>query len=313
MSTRLWPLAACLWGAPLAAQLDYLPLQTGNQWIYRSSTGSIMQVEVGRPAEFDGRLYYLVKGHGGGDAWLRRGEDGAVYAYDTERKTELLWYDFWRAPGEPYATAVPGSNNSPAVVKSVQAVYDGPVGWYDWALEIEYPGTFQVGLYRELFLPFVGLLHRELGAGGPAMVTWDLIYARLGGVTYVNERNFSFGLTLDRFRYPAGSEMIARLTVRNGSWDPVTLEFPTSQIFDLIIRNGAGQIVYRWSDGKAFLQALQTVTYGFGEKNYALLAPLKSPAGLPLAPGKYIAEARLMNGKGGSYAASAAFEIASGP
>ncbi len=313
MFIRLLPLAVWLCAAPLAAQLDYLPLQTGNQWIYRSSTGSIMQVEVGRPAEFDGRLYYLITGHAGGDAWLRRGDDGAVYAYDAERKQEALWYDFWRAPGDPYATAVPGAVNSLAVVRSVQAIYDGPIGWYDWALEIEYPGAFQVGLYREMFLPFVGLLHRELGAGGPAIVTWDLIYARLGGVTYVNERNISFGLTLDRFRYPAGSEMIARLTVRNGYWDPVVLEFPTSQIFDLSIRNGAGKIVYQWSDGKAFLQVLQTVSYGFGEKNYALLAPLKDPAGFPLAPGKYVAEARLVNRAGGTYAASAVFEIAGNP
>jgi hypothetical protein len=313
MFTRLLPVAVWLCGAPLAAQLDYFPLQTGNQWIYRSSTGSIQQVEVGRAAEFEGRQYYLIQGHPGGDAWLRRGEDGAVYAYDPEHKQELLWYDFWRAPGEPYATAVPGSNNSPAVVKSVQTIYDGPVGWFDWALEIEYPGAFQVGLYREIFLPFVGLLRRELGAGGPSVITWDLIYARLGGVTYINERNLSFGLTLDRFRYPAGSEMIARLTVRNGNWEPVTLEFPTSRIFDLTIRNSAGDTVYRWSEGKAFLQALRTETYGFGEKNYAVLAPLRSQAGIPFAPGRYVAEGRLTNGKGGVYAASAAFDIASLP
>ena len=310
MFTKRLVLAAVLLATAALAQPDYLPLQLGNQWIYRSSAGDVMTLEVKRSAEFGGRSYYLLQGLADGDHWLRRDANGSVFAYDPDRSLEQLWYAFWNPLGQPYQTFVPGSNSSPAVINSTKAIYWGPIGWYNWALEIQYPGTFQVGLYRELFLPYVGLVHREQAAGGPAMLTWELVHARLGGVTYISEQGVSFGLTLDRSVYPASAEMVARLTLRNTNWEPVQLQFPTSQTFDLVVRNEKGDIVYRWSDGRAFLTVVRSETYGYGEKNYAILAPLADAAGRPLPAGKYLAEAWLPTSAPQSFSASAAFQIA---
>ncbi|MCC7174778.1 MAG: hypothetical protein IT159_06245 [Bryobacterales bacterium] len=303
-------LACLLPGAPALAQPDYLPLQAGNQWIYRSSAGEIMSLEVARTGDFQGRTYFLLKGLPSGDYWLRRDEKGSVYAYDPDRAQEQLWYAFLNPIGEPYQTFLPGSMNSPAVITSNEALYWGPAGWFNWALEIRYPGVFQTGIARELFLPHVGLMYREQNAGGPAVVKWDLIYMRSGGVTYVNEESVSFGLTLDRYVYRTPGEIIARLTVRNHRWEPLELRFPSSQAFDLVLRDEKGEVVYRWSEGKAFLDVLRTERHGYGERNHAVLVPLMDKAGRALAPGKYSAEAWLSVTPPQAYSASAAFEIA---
>jgi hypothetical protein len=301
-------LAAVLPAAALFAQPDCLPLQVGNQWVYRSSGGEIMTLEVTRSAEFSGRLYYLLQGLPDGDHWLRRDESSAVYAYDPSGGQEQLWYAFWNPAGEPYHTFLPGSNNT-AVVSSTKAVYSGPIGWFDWALEIQYPVTFQVGLYREVFLPYVGLVHREQGAGGPAMLSWDMIYARLGGVTYISEQTAGFGLSLDRAVYPVSSEMVARLTITNTHWEPLQLEFPSSQTFEFVLKNERGDTVYQWSDGRSFLPVMRSEMYGYGEKNYAILVPLAAKTGVPLPAGKYTAEAWLTTSTPQLYRASTGFEI----
>ncbi len=312
MSTRLL-LAALLLVPAASAQLDYLPLQVGNQWIYRSSAGGIMQWEVTRSAEFQGRLYYLLQGHPGGDAWLRRDENGSVQAYDPGRAQEQVWWAFLNPLGQTYVTFVPGSNTSPALVSSTKALYWGPIGWFNWALEIQYPGIFQVGIYRELFLPYVGLVHREQGGGGPSLIAWDLIYLRSGGVTYVTEQNVTFGLTLDRYSYRTPADMVARFTLRNYQWDPLKLDFPSGQIYDFTLANDKGDIVYRWSEGRAFPQVVHTETYEFGERNYAVLVPLSDKASRPLPPGKYVAQAWLTTTPPESFRASAGFEITAAP
>ena len=313
MSTRRLLLTALLLVAPAVAQPDYLPMQVGNQWIYRSSAGDVMTLEVTRAAQFQGRTYFLLKGLPTGDYWLRRDEKGSVLAYDPDRAQEQLWYAFLNPVGQSYQTFLPGSNNSPAVVASNETLYWGPIGWFNWALEIRYPGVFQVGITKELFLPYVGLIHREQAIGGPAVARWDLIYLRSGGVTYVTEESVSFGLTLDRYIYRTPGEVIARFTLRNHRWEPLRLDFPSGQIYDFVLRNDKGEIVYQWSEGKAFPAVFRTESHGYGERNYALLVPLADKTGRPLPAGKYLAEAWLTTAGPRSYSAAAGFEIAATP
>lgn len=305
-----------------AAQPDYFPLQVGNQWVYRGSgarTDSTMTLEITRRSEFNGRIYYLLHGLPEGDFWLRRDENASLVSYDPEQNLEELWYAFQAPEGAAYNTSLPGTCWL-AIIASRKAEYRGPIGWFDYALEISYPGFFHPGIRRELLLPYVGLVHRTVDTGDSNFIAYDLIYCRLGGVTHVSEAIVSFGLTLDRSVYIADLEppvdprravprMIARLTLRNTTDQPVSVVFPSGQSFDLILRNDAGDVVYRWSDGKYFPQVARTEKFGHGEKNYALLIPLADKAGNPLAPGRYVAEAWLATTPRGLYAASVGFEI----
>jgi hypothetical protein len=152
------------------------------------------------------------------------------------------------------------------------------------------------------------------------VATYDLIYARLGGVTVVEERNVSFRLTLDRSVYVSDQrppvtpqrsipQLTARLTLRQTQDTPLELRFPSSQVFDFAIRNDKGETVYTWSANKLFLQQVQTIRFQPGESNYVIVVPLSGERGV-LPAGRYSAEAWLTTGPNRAYSATVSFEVA---
>ncbi len=310
-----------LGGLTWAAHPDYFPLHVGNQWVYRGSGTrgeSTLVLEITRTAEFNGRVYWLLHGLPGADYWLRMDDAGTLWAYNPDRSSEEVWYAFQASEGQPYTTAVPGNCCGRGMVSSRKAAYKGPIGEVDYALEVRYPGVFQVGLDREVFLPYIGMVHRTQATGGPTYATYDLIYSRTGGVTVIAEPELSFGLTLDQSLYTANLMppvdpqrsvplLTARLTLRNTTPHPVQLTFPSGQTYDLVIRNEKGEVVYRWSDGKFFTMAIRNESFS-GEKNWVITVRLGAE-GKPWPPGKYVAEGWLTATAPRSFSASVGFEI----
>jgi len=121
-----------------------------------------------------------------------------------------------------------------------------------------------------------------------------------------SQPDLSTGIELDREVYPvaSGAELNARLKIRNEAADPVTLSFPTGQLYDLEIRDDEGDVVYHWSQGKMFARMATQLEIQF-EKDYSIVAPLAH-----LKPGKYVVQAWLMvDGPPRAYCGSARFEI----
>lgn len=303
-----------------AAEPDYFPLHPGNQWVYRA-TGTrgqtILTLEIARTGQFAGKTYSLLRGWPEGEYWLRMDEQGNLWAYDPSRNQEELWYAFQKLEGEEYRTALPGSF-SRAVIGSRKASYQGPVGEVNYALEIHYPGVFQVGIERELFLPYIGLVHRRQNTGGPSFVTYDLIYSRTGGVTVLSEPELSVSLTLDRALYYANlmppvdpartvPVMTARISLRNTTSEPIELSWPSGQRYDFVIRNDKGEVIWRWSEGKAFILLFGVESFR-GERNYTELIRLGTADGKPFPQGRYTLEAWLTT-QPRAWSATAAFEI----
>lgn len=296
-----------------AYQPDYFPLQPGNQWIYVQdgvSAGEPITIVVDSFEVFDQKAYALVTGFPSGDAWLHLGDDGVLMAWDQATQSESPWVAFGAPEGEPFRSAITPCNDS-GLVTSRAASIEGPVGEFHHALEVVYTSTCaDAGIVTDFFLPHVGLLHRvETTIAGPR--TWDLVYARLGGVTFVSEPSVSFSLALhwSDFTYSGGSgiEQVyllrARLTLRNHFVEPLTLTFPSSQRFDLTVTDESGRLVYRWSDGKGFAEVLSRETLSHGEKNYVI--------GIPafLGTGRYKVEAWLTTDHPREYSASAVVEV----
>ncbi len=113
-------------------------------------------------------------------------------------------------------------------------------------------------------------------------------------------------IELDHETYPpsSASQLTARLMIRNSTADPVTLTFPTGQMYDLEIHDDEGKVVYQWSRDKAFPQMVTTMQIQY-EKDYAISAPLAN-----LKPGRYVVQAWLtVEGPPRAYSGSARFEI----
>ncbi len=140
-----------------------------------------------------------------------------------------------------------------------------------------------------------------------AIVSAQRPYPRRGGAGAMRSQpQISVTLSLDHAVYSAASStaITAQLTARNTTPDAVTLTQPTTQTYDLEIRDAKGKVVYLWSGGKFFGQVVTSVNFT-AELDYTITAPLPS-----LDPGQYVAQAWLtVSGPQRAYSASVGFEI----
>jgi hypothetical protein len=278
-------LALGLAGAALlqGANPDYFPLQVGNSWVYRTTdnrTPAAGTVEVLGTESVGSVAYYQVNFFGR-LILLRMAADGTLYTYNTETKQEQVIVAFGGAEKQEFATGIDPCN-SKASIESKSTPYDGRAGSFANALTLTFtPSCADAGITHETYVPSVGLIeHTTTTIAGPRK--YELVYAR-AGATQVSDKEVAFGLTLDANTYVLNQlqpiRAMVRLTLRNTSNTPLNLVFPTGQDYDIVIRNIAGDEVYRWSNGLAFTQVVRNVSV-LGEKNYAVSIPLDTlPAG----------------------------------
>lgn len=101
-----------------------------------------------------------------------------------------------------------------------------------------------------------------------------------------------FTFSADRPSSRPGPPVRFTLTMRNISAQPVTMAFPTSQLYDVLVTQD-GRLVWRWSAGRLFLQALTRLTLAPAEsRTYEVAWDRRDASGRPAPPGRYTAEAR---------------------
>lgn len=83
-----------------------------------------------------------------------------------------------------------------------------------------------------------------------------------------------------------GQRVTFAFTVENGGTRPVELEFRSGKVADVVVSEDE-QVVWRWSEGQMFTQALDTETLQPGEKFTREMTWEDPP------PGQYTAEATL--------------------
>lgn len=290
-----------------AAGQDYFPLHEGNQWIWRAAganSSEVVTAEISRKQVVDGREYAQITGFFGKTALLRMDANGTLLEYDAQSKTEQVWAAFGTPEGGSYNTGMVECSPT-ATVRSRAVKYKGPVGEAQTGLEIAYPpaNCADAGLTSEIYLPYVGLAERnETSFAGPKK--YELIYARIGGVTVLSDRELGFGMTLDRSVYQPSDTVRVRFTLRNTSGRPIQLNFPSSQNFDVSVKDSKGNIVYTWSSNKLFAQVYRTETIT-NERNWVAVLD-----GLRLTAGQYTAEGWLATDPPKLYTSSVSFEVA---
>jgi hypothetical protein len=287
------------------ATAQYFPLQTGNQWIYKTDHGPVSDVqtiEIAGTQSFDGIEYFSFKGFYGQTGYVRLSEDGKLHLYDTGKKADLVWADFSAPEHSPYASAADPCSPQ-AVIESKSAKTPVLDQDRDGALQIAYPARTcaDAGLTGEFFYPGIGLVERDYTSfTGPR--NYKLIYARVGSTSF-SAGNLSFKVALDSATYEPKSTITIRISLENTTKTPVEVRFPSGQTYDVAIRNADGDGVYRWSADKQFAMIYRIESIGSGERNWIVLVPANFPAD------RYVAEVSLVTEGKPAYVASVPFEV----
>jgi hypothetical protein len=281
----------------LAAAQDFFPLVPGSQWLYRSDrTSETLRVEVGDSSLVNGKQYHLLRGYASEDLRVRQSEPKVFVYLDAADGQEKLLFHFG---GPSFSTPVTPCRQSGKAEEKLGSL-DGPIGNFSETLTVAYtPGICaDTGVTREVFVPYLGLARRSVTTFIGER-NFDLVYAQIGGITYLSEPSSSFTLSVT----PLKDRLSARLTLNYRLADPLKLTFPSSQIYNFQLRNEKGDVVYNWSADKIFLAVVQELSVK-GEQNWAETIPT---AGLPA--GQYNLEGTLVNSAGGRFTATAAFRI----
>ncbi len=282
-----------------AAPPDYLPLQSGNSWLYLP--GPVASGVSG--TETAGVLTYSVTSLFGREYRLRRADDtNTVYQYHPDTQKEDVFLAFGAEENQPFATSIDPCVSSAKIVSKAEK-FSGPLGDFDTVLHVAFtPSCADAGLTDAWFLPYIGLIRYQTETiAGPRTV--DLAYSKTGIV------EVSAGLltTKASLSLPVSNTLQVRLAVANSTTAPVVLQFSDGKRYDLFIKNEKGEVVGQWSLGIAFIQTPGTeIVNPGGERSWGIQMPLKD-----LPPGKYLAQAWVTasNAAQQAFSASVGFEI----
>lgn len=248
--------------AGFAGGAELIPLSMGNYWVYQhEQTGETFTIRVGQPvATQSGKLYHHLTGYTPGYVLARIDQGGNLLLLDEETGGEKILTGFsepdgrwWPAPG--HACAQQGQTQARRVE------YDGPGGRWQRAVVVKYQSSAcaDVGILSEQFAENIGLLQRVVSTlSGPR--TFDLVYARVGTQIIETRDRGRFSVAVDQ---PAGQDYLrANLRIDLGFTPSIRLRFPSSQVFDVVLRDAAGEIVWRWSEGRFFVQEIRETAIG---------------------------------------------------
>ena len=289
-------------GSLLVQAQDYFPLVAGSTWVYRSMNGAgPLTVRVGQQSEISGQFYHRLDGYAPSPVFIRQGAQNTLLIWDEATKTEVPFLLF---DGKEF-----GSVASPCAQKGKAeervSAYKGPVGNSDTARMIRYtPGLCaDLGVTREVFVPYLGMVQRAV-TSIVGERTFDLVYAQIGGITYISESGISFSISLTALPSEGRNSMIsARLVLNNRTDQDLVLQFNSGQRFDFTVLNQRGETVYVWSSNRLFTQEARQESI----KGEEVWQDSFSPGNLPA--GTYSVEGRLTNADGKRFSATASINL----
>ena len=142
-------------------------------------------------------------------------------------------------------------------------------------LDIEYRplGCADAGRQLEQFADNIGML-RRVSTTIAGSATFDLVYARIGTQVIEGGERGRFGLSA----VADAAKQVWHVTLRTdfGNSGGVQLRFPSSQEYDLSLRNANGVIVWTWSADKLFAQVAHDRTFN---SNWSATVDVPMPRG----------------------------------
>jgi hypothetical protein len=294
-----WTLA----GGATAFGADFLPLASGNSWVYRDArTGSEFTVDVGATQTVNQRVYYALRGYTPQQLLVRANEFGNIVYWDGSKQTDVLLISFEVVPGGRFAAPARACEED-GQVQDKRVTHNGPAGTWS-ALEIQYRtfGCADAGDLSEQFVENIGMVRRVVTTfAGPR--AFDLVYARVGNQAISAGSTGSFSVSAT----PGVSTITAALRIQQPLGTQLRLHFWSGQEYDLRLRDSTGRVLYTWSADKLFLQAQHELLIA---GSWSVNVSLPQPPATPEGPHVYTIEAWLTTAENDpTFAAATTVEI----
>lgn len=256
---------------PFSQYYDFFPIQDENVWVYSANL----------PNQNDN--YFFIQAQKKGDSffiynYFRTDEDFEIFKKANEvffgtEKEKFLIYDFeknafWHIP-EKISIKTPCIADSYIGVIEDNITFSTPAGIFNGCIRVLWDSPCKdSGIIEEVFAPNVGLLRRvENRIFGT--LSFNLIYAYVNGVVYGKPTiSISGGISPE---YLADSNLV-NIQIYNNTSKEMLLTFPTSQIYDLILENENGDLLYQWSNDQSFIPAITNKAIApYDQLNYSIL------------------------------------------
>ncbi|NWG12041.1 MAG: hypothetical protein HXY20_00725 [Acidobacteria bacterium] len=281
---------------------DYVGWSQGDSAVYRDK---VTGTEVRTMAEQGGRVWVHYTNFAGfGPLWVASSARGErVYVLGEDWKIQLF-ADF-DAPEGSVTRLDLGPCNRGAAVLAGRSMLSVPAGTFTDVMRVDFqPSCADAGITSAWFAKGVGPIQWTAATiAGPS--TYQMISASIGGIRYPRHIGV---LLLAEFPGPTvwlnmmppvpktPQTADVYLTVQNNTTEELTYTFRTGQHFEIEILDTAGQVVSRWSRGRAFIQAFNEVTILPGAQHrFGGPIELAYDDGRPLAPGHYSVRIYLTN------------------
>lgn len=110
-----------------------------------------------------------------------------------------------------------------------------------------------------------------------------------GGPTFVTTLVLKDAAGAARSEFAPGEPVTLELQVRNRLGTSAAVQFPSGQQFDFVVlASGTRRVVWQWSRGRAFIQALTEIVFAPGETRlFTVIWPQLDDSGQPVPPGRY--------------------------
>ncbi|HSX60892.1 MAG TPA: BsuPI-related putative proteinase inhibitor [Tahibacter sp.] len=259
-------IAAAVLFAGNAAASEFLPLNVGDVANYVGNAGATRDIAVDDSA---GSWRHVTAFPLMGTSWLSsEPTDSRVYAYNEDTGATVVLADFARNVGSRFSLALGGCNNS-ATIGAKNLSLSVPAGTFQRVTRLDFGRTCaDAGLISAWFAPNVGLVKwSESNIAGTK--DYALQNARIGATT-IGQAPVAEGVRVSallpgpRVLNNVTPRVSASLKIENTGTQAQTFTCPSTQQFEITLRDAAGEVVNTWSAPRRFAQIVTTFSIAPG-------------------------------------------------
>jgi hypothetical protein len=249
-----------------AAASEFLPLNVGDTATFTTAAGNTRETGVDDSA---GSWRHVTAFPLVGAGWISsEPADSRVYVYNEDTGASVLLADFARNTGTRFNLALGGCNTS-ATIGAKNLTLSVPAGSFPRVTRLDFGRSCaDAGLISAWFAPNVGLIKWSESTIAGAK-EYSLHNARVGATTIgqapaADSVRVSAVLPGPRVLGNVTPRVGASLRVENTGTQAQTFTCPSSQQFEITLRDAAGDVVNVWSATRRFAQIVTTFTVAPG-------------------------------------------------